>query len=169
MTPVVNGAIEKAIEQVVHRHGRRVVSRATISGEKRARVTANYYTEIPYYITRRSDYAFVSRHSAKNLCTIRCVYVSFGESTHDSNFGWLTQSGKCCVSRQKPCRVTQAPGAHTHARTHARRRLVGQTLLHGAHDEGVRKLSTNATSALTWCFSYVAPPLPDTALRKLPV
>ena len=37
-----------------------------------------------------------------NRCTVVCVYVSPGRRTVDGNLGWLTESGKCCVSRQRP-------------------------------------------------------------------
>ncbi|MBA7645946.1 hypothetical protein ES703_53706 [subsurface metagenome] len=43
-----------------------------------------------------------SGYLIENLCTVRCVYFSPGFRTTDGKLALLGESGKCCVSRQKP-------------------------------------------------------------------
>ena len=42
--------------------------------------------------------------STENVNTVRDVYVFPGLKIVDGKLGWLGESGKCCVSRQKPNR-----------------------------------------------------------------
>ena len=50
----------------------------------------------------RWDHLPDARYSTPNRWTVSCRYVSPGRSTVEGNSGRLGESGKCCVSRQKP-------------------------------------------------------------------
>ena len=43
-------------------------------------------------------------YSAEKAKTVVCLYGWFGFTMIDGNVGWLTESGKCCVSRQTALR-----------------------------------------------------------------
>ena len=43
-------------------------------------------------------------YPSENRKTVVCRYLSPGFSSVDGKFGWFGESGKCCVSKQKPLR-----------------------------------------------------------------